>query len=339
MPFRRSSLTVVSAMSLAFVVSLTTITCTKSASTSSGSYEEITIAQWGQERYLIYLPLYVAVDKGYFEKRGIKVKIVFSGNDDQTFASVISGQASFGVGDPIFTAISQERGFPAKVVATIVGGVAIWGLTNNPSLHTISSAQDLAGLRIGTFPSPSTNYTLMRQVIEENPSLKNTTIVQAPIGAQLALLDANRADIAMELEPATSIAEAKGYRVVYSSPSFHGPFAFTGLTTTDRLINERPELVRRVVGALEEAVVACHRDPSIATQVGASLFPTIDKKVVEKAVNRMLSEGTFPKHVNVDSGAWQAALRTRLIVGDLHKPQATEVSVNNSFADEARSNT
>jgi NitT/TauT family transport system substrate-binding protein len=294
---------------------------------------EVRIAQWGQERYLIYLPLYVAIERQLFAKRGLDVALTFTGNDDQTFASVIGGNSDFGVGDPVFTAISQERGYPARVVATVVGGVAIWGLAKKPTVPVIERPADLAGLRVGTFPSPSTNYTLMKELIEQHPKeLRNTRIVQAPIGSQIALLEAGSADIAMELEPAASIAESKGYRIVYSSPRFHGPFAFTGLTTTEKLIKEKPDLVAKVVAALQEAVELCHHDPEIAIAVGEKLFPTLPKEVAARAVRRMIDEKTLPDSVVVDDAAWQAALRTRVAVGDLKKPQRTDVAVDNSFA-------
>lgn len=303
---------------------------------AAGDTTHITIAQWGQERYLIYLPLYVAMEKGLFAKRGITVDILYTGNDDQTFASVISGNAQFSVGDPVFTAISQERGFPAKVVATIVGGVAIWGVAKKQSVPVIDTPAGFAGLRVGTFPSPSTNYTLMENIIASNPQLlKKTKIVQAPIGSQLALLESGNADIAMGLEPDTSIAESQGYRVVYSSPKFHGPFAFTGLSTTEKFIQSKPDTVAKVVAALEEASVMCHHDPSIAVAVGVKLFPTLPKDVVSHAVSRMISEGTFPEHVVVSDDAWQAALKVRLAIGDLRKPQSTGVSVDNGFAQAA----
>jgi len=298
---------------------------------------EVTVAQWGQERYLIYLPLYVAMDKGYFEEEGLKVDIKFTGNDDQTFAAVVSGDAQFGVGDPVFAAISQERGYPAKVIATIVGGVAIWGVTNNDEIPVIEERQQLAGLRVGTFPSPSTNYTLMKELISTLPSgVSQPTIVQAPIGSQLALLESGSADIAMVLEPGASLAEHEGYRVVYSSPHFHGNFAFTGVTTTADYLSENPSVAQRFVNALEKAMVAAHRDPAIAVEVGLKLFPNLDKAVVERAVRRMIDERTFPEHAVVDADAWQNALKTRLAVGDLAKPQPTEQTVDSSFAIKAK---
>src|SRR5438270_393633 len=52
--------------------------------------ETVKIAQWGQERYLIYLPMYVAIEKGYFKDAGLDVTLTFTGNDDQTFAAALS---------------------------------------------------------------------------------------------------------------------------------------------------------------------------------------------------------------------------------------------------------
>jgi len=298
--------------------------------------ERITVAQWGQEKYLIYLPLYVAIEDGYFSRNGLNIDIKYTGNDDQTFAAVISGDAQFGIGDPVFAAISRERGFPAKVVGTIVGGVAIWGVTNKATVQEIKRPEDLAGLRVGTFPEPSTNFTLMKETIEKNPgALGGTRIVQAPIGAQVALLESGAADIAMELEPAASIAESKGYRVVYSSPRFYGPYAFTGVTTTEKYTKEKPELVQKFIGAIEGAVVACHRDPEIAVRVAHKIFPTLQPSVVSAAIHRMLTEKTFPEHVVVSEAAWQRALLSRLSVGDLKKPQATSLTVDNTFAQKA----
>src|SRR5579863_8709222 len=79
---------------------------------------KIVVAQWGQEKYLIYLPVYIAQEKGFFKARNLDVSIAFSGNDDQVFATVARGDAQFGVGDPIFTAMSRQRGFDGIVVAS-----------------------------------------------------------------------------------------------------------------------------------------------------------------------------------------------------------------------------
>lgn len=299
--------------------------------------ERITVAQWGQERYLIYLPLYIAIEEGYFAREGLDVSLIFTGNDDQTFAAVVGGSAQFGVGDPAFAAISNEKGLPAKVIATVVGGVAIWGVTKNERVRELRAPADLAGLRIGTFPSPSTNYTLMKALLEQDPAThKDTKIVEADIGAQIALLESGAADLAMVLEPAASVAERQGYRVVYSSPRFHGPFVFTGVTTTDQYLKGHRGTAQKFVNALQNASRAAHRDRAIAVRVAKKLFSTLEPEVVEKAVGRMLDEQTLPSDVAISERAWQALLDVRLKVGDLSTNQPLGTSVDNSFAKAAK---
>jgi len=295
--------------------------------------QKLTIAQWGQEKYLIYLPFYIAQEKGFFKDEGLEIEVKYSGNDDQVFATVLKGEAQFGIGDPVFTAIAREKGAKGIVVASIVDGVAIWGVTNNKDIGTITRPSDLKGLRVGTFPAPSTNYALMQRTITiAGDSLAGSTIVQAPIGSQLALLESGSADIAMDLEPGTSIAESKGYRVVYSSPRFYGPFAFTGLTTTDEYIAANMETVQKVVNAIERALVYCHSDKEGTIAVASGLFPSLEKDVVARAVARMLADQSIPQHAELSEGAWQQAMQIRVDIGDLKALVPTTECVNNSFA-------
>lgn len=297
---------------------------------------KVTVAQWGKEKYLIYLPLYIAMEKGFFKDEGLDVNLKYSGNDDQVFATVIKGDADFGVGDPVFTAIAREQGFSGKVIATIVNGVSIWGVTNNDNINPINDLLDLKELKIGTFPAPSTNYTLINKTIIDNPELlKNTSIIQAPIGSQIALLENNAADIAMELEPSVSLAISKGYRLVFSSPKFYGEFAFTGITTTEDYLLKNSETAQKFVNALEKSVQFCHTSTDEAIKISKSLFPTIDGSVVEMAVNRMINEKTLPEHVLTSEIAWNNAIGVRKIVGDLKQTSNSNISVENKFANNA----
>lgn len=298
---------------------------------------KVVVAQWGQEKYLIYLPFYIAQEKGFFKEEGLDISIKFSGNDDQVFATVLKGEAQFGIGDPVFTAISREKGANGKVVASIVNGVALWGLTNNKKITNITTADQLAGLRIGTFPQPSTTYTLIKNTIMQGgDKLKNTKIIEAPFGAQIALLESKSADIAMDLEPGASIAESNGYRVVYSLPQFYGDFSFTGLTTTDDFIKSNPETVQKMVNALEKACRYAHIDIDGTIKVAQSLFPTQKPEVIANAVKRMINEKTIPEHAISSVEGWKKAIDVRVQVGDLKSASSSDQSLDNTFAAKAK---
>ena len=53
----------------------------------------ITIAQFGH--VFLYMPLYVALDAGFFKEQGLEVKLVSTGGDEKTFTAVSTGNAQF----------------------------------------------------------------------------------------------------------------------------------------------------------------------------------------------------------------------------------------------------
>jgi len=297
--------------------------------------EKITIAQFGQERFLLYLPLYVAMEEGLFAKRELEVNLKFAGNDDQIFAAVISGEAQFGMGDPVFTAISHDKGGPGKVVAMMLTNLGTRGITNKDKVHEIKSPKDLDGLRVSSLPDPSTTYTLLSEIKRTN-NLKNMSIVQAVFGGQIALLETGKVDIATDLEPTISIYENKGYRPVLDLTPWIEPQAITGITVTEETIQNHPQTVQKVVDSLQEAVNLMYKDPQAAYRVGKKIYPHLSDQVVHNAVDSVLSRHVYPHSVVVTDGLWQRTLKTRLDSGDLKKPQATEVAVDNRFAVQAQ---
>ena len=60
--------------------------------------ETVKVAQFSEA--LLYMPLYLADDRGFFREEGIAIEIINTGGDNQTFAAVIGGSATFGVADP-----------------------------------------------------------------------------------------------------------------------------------------------------------------------------------------------------------------------------------------------
>lgn len=297
--------------------------------------EKVIIVQWGKERILLYLPLYVAMEEGLFTKRGLDVDLQFGGNMDQVFATVISGSAQFGVADPVATAFSHDKGGPGKTIAMMLTKLAFSGVTNKDSVQEIKTPQDLDGLRVGSFPEPSTGFTLLNEIKHKN-NLKNMTIVQAPIGGQIALLEAGKADLAIDSEPSVSIFEDKGYRVVFSLASMTDSQVITGITTTEDVIKNRPQTVQKIVDGVQEAINLIYNDPEIAYRVSRKLYPNLFDKVIHAAVDRMMSAGMYPRSVVVVDNLWQRTLKTRLDSGELRKPQTTDVAVDNRFAMQAQ---
>lgn len=298
--------------------------------------EKIVISQFGKEKFLLYLPLYLAMEEGFFAKRGLDIDLRFVGNDDHIFATVISGDARFGIGDPVFAAISREKGGPGKIVAMMITKLGLSGYTNKPEIPMIDKPADAKGLRFSSFPAPSTTFTLLNEFLKNNGLDKQgTKIVQAAPGAQLAALEAGQVDIAIDLEPTVSIAESKGYRVNFSLEKFTDSQAITGISVLESTIKSRPDLVQKMVSSIHEALIVIHKDRDVCIRVAQKLFPTLGEQVVNNAVSRMLGAQMYPKSAKVEDSFWQRTLKTRLDSGELKKPQPTDFTVDNSFAEVA----
>lgn len=295
----------------------------------SSASQRVVIAQAGD--FFLYAPIYIALDAGFFRQEGLDVDIVSTGGDEKTWAAVIGGSAAFGVSDPTFVAIAGERGqADGRVVASVVNGVPFWGITRLPGLAPFSSASDLKGHTVATFPSPSTAYSLQKKMFLDaglEPSIK-----QGAFGTLLALLDSGNADIALELEPNVSQAAAAGAHVVYSMPALYGDFAITGLTTTTSLLGEHPETVQKVVCALQRALDMLHRDAPASLAILSHRFPEIDKDVATAAFDRVIHEGIIPETTVVSAHAWSQAIDLRRDVGDLRTSTSTEVYLQPRFS-------
>jgi NitT/TauT family transport system substrate-binding protein len=285
----------------------------------------IRVAQWGQEKYLIYLPFYIAQEAGFFETQGLDVNLSYSGNDDQVFASVLRADAQFGIGDPIFSAISRNRGGDGVVVGQVVDRVALWGVAKQGAKRRDTPA-DFANTRVGTFPRPSTTYSLMREMFDRE-KVNGARIIEVPIGSEVALLESNEADVVMMLEPAASNAVEAGYEIVTSLPKLWGSFAFTGMSAVKAYTDQNPEIVDKVRAAMQSALNLAHQKSPEAISIAQRLFGSMDKDVVEAAVRRMLADQTIPRQFAVSPEGWQAAVRVRQAMGELKSGDYTSVVI------------
>ena len=279
---------------------------------SPAALEKVVVAQAFE--VFLYAPLYVAKDKGFFEKEGIDVEIVTAGGDDKAFAAVLSGDAMFAVGDPTFSAISAERGKPGIVIAGLLRGVPFMGVTNDPEL-VVNEPGDLAGLKIATFPAPSTAYTVQRQYLKNNHI--EAEIIETSFGTLLSALDNGVIDIALELEPNVSLATRNGKRVVYSLAKEYPDFAITGVTTLPSTLESQTDTVTSFENALLASLQFIRENPTEAAKLMHARFPEVEEDVAQAAIENMIAQNVFPPDTTISKLGWEQAIAVRRSVGDL----------------------
>ncbi len=288
--------------------------------------QKITVAQFGH--LLIYYPIYLAKQKGFYEKNGLSVGFVSTGGDDKTFAAVSSGSALFGVADPTFVAIAREKGLKAKVVGTLIDGAPMWIVSKEKI--DMNSNDALKNKNIMTYPSPSTSYTLLSEIIVNlKPKTNGAKIVQGAFGTEFAMIESKKADAFFTIEPVASTGVDKGYHIVYAAMDQFGPMSFSGITVIDETITKNPDTIKAFLLSTQQAIDFLKSNFDEAVELAAKEFPETKKTILRDALKRMLDEKVMPSTLETKEASWNKAIEIRKKVGDLKTtPLFSEVVAN-----------
>jgi NitT/TauT family transport system substrate-binding protein len=273
--------------------------------------KKVTISQAFQS--MLYLPLYVAIDGGFFAKEGLDVTKQTAGSPSAALSAVLSGSAEFSLHGPEWTAVAAEKGADVDVIANVVNGAAVW-IAAAPDAR-FSTVKDLKDQVVVSGQMPTTSTSLFFKLLKENGMTQgDIKLTQVPLGSEIGPLVAGQSKVAVMYEPGLDQAVAKGMKVVVSFPKLYGEYAFSTITAK-RSID--PDAAARFVKGLQKALVYMQTNPSEAAAIARKEFPTIDAAVVDAAVKRMLTEDVYPKSVDITPKALTVAMDTQIGLGNL----------------------
>lgn len=281
---------------------------------------------------MLYLPLYVAINKGYFEKEGIDLTKETAGSPTAALSAVISGSAQFSLHGPEWTAIAAEKGAPVNIIANVVNGAAVW-IAVAPDFK-YESPKDFKGQKVATGQMPTTSTSLFIKLLKENGLDPKTDVemIQVPIGSEPGPLAAGQAKVGVLYEPGLDQVVAQGMKVVLGFPKLYGPYAFSSITART---NVDPVTAQGVTNALEMAMRFMHANEAETIAIAKKEFPKLDPAIVEAATKRMLSEGVYPKSVDITPEALTLGLDTQIALGNLKKQPDYKTFVPKTYIDKA----
>ncbi|KAA8999436.1 ABC transporter substrate-binding protein [Affinibrenneria salicis] len=280
---------------------------------------------------LLYLPLYVAQEQGFFKQQGVAVKISTGGGGAQSWAAVFGGSADFSIQDPVFVPKSRENGGGGVVVASVQNAPTIFIFGKDPA-----SLQDnlglLSGKRVVTSPQPDTTWAFMSYLIKQQ-KLSDVRLVHVAIGNEIPAVAAGRADYALAAEPQVTMAERQnGLHAVYSFSANRDwyPFAFSSLTTTQAYIDSHPQAAQGVVTAFEQASRFIYANVDRAVEIACKYFPNLPPDLVRQAVQRGIDAKGYPDHALVSKAAWDNNMNIALYAKNIKAYPSPATSYENN---------
>jgi NitT/TauT family transport system substrate-binding protein len=202
-------------------------------------------------RGAMYMPAYIAEEKGYFKKRDLDSKIVtFSRSND--INALVSGDIQFDQTSPDKVIHSALGGFPVKMVMATTRGLNL-ALVVHPS---IKSAADLKGKSVAVTSFSGLPYTGLLLCLKEL-GLAKEQVVPLNIGGKAARFEAlvhNRVPAAILDPPYTTMAAKEGFKLIVDLAPLDVPYLRNIVAVSEKSLRDDSRTIAKFVEALSEGM-------------------------------------------------------------------------------------
>jgi ABC-type nitrate/sulfonate/bicarbonate transport system substrate-binding protein len=210
-------------------------------------------------RSILDMPFIIARDRGYFREEGLEPELIFM-KAAQTIPAMLAGGIDFGTAT-------------GTAVAAAVSGVdvrVVFALTDKPSFDmlshpSITTLPQMRGKKVGITAFGALAEILARHIFLAN-KIPPEQVTFLPLGTSDVLyiaLKAGTIDATMLQIPQTFLAQDEGFKKLAAGADVYRAVQ-GGLTTTKAIINERPELVTKMIRATQKGIRSIRSDKKSA---------------------------------------------------------------------------
>jgi NitT/TauT family transport system substrate-binding protein len=251
-----------------------------------------------------HAPWFVALEKGFYAKRGLNVTIQSSTGSADTVRTIGAGGADFGFADISTMIVARSRGTPIQTVAQFgyVPATIMWREDTN-----IKRLKDLEGKTYAISPGQAQWYLMPAYCRINKIDYKAIRIQETAAPLQPAALATKKADfIVMYRASNDEIAELAARKVgvkvnrIFMKDTGLDIYG-TGLVVKEDDVKKRPEFVRAYVQATLEGLRYARDNQEEALKILLKHKPELDPYLATVQLKNALTEVFLPPE-SVQSG-------------------------------------
>jgi len=251
-----------------------------------------------------HAPWFVALENGFYAKRGLNVTIQSSTGSADTVRTIGAGGADFGFADISTTIVARSRGTPIQTVAQFgyVPATIMWREDTN-----IKNLKDLEGKTYAISPGQAQWYLMPAYCRINKIDYKAIRIQETAAPLQPAALATKKADfIVMYRGSNDEIAELAARKVgvkvnrIFMKDTGLDIYG-TGLVVKEDDVKKRPEFVRAYVEATLEGLRYARDNQEEALKILLKHKPELDQYLATVQLKNALTEVFLPPE-SVQSG-------------------------------------
>lgn len=291
--------------------------CGNASSTSEDGKTALTFAE--PARILSFAPLYVAIEKGYFEDEGIEANIASGGGGSQVTATILSGDTQFALAAPRAMLSAIEAGEDLVAIqglnSALTYEVALSetfmkekGITKESTVE--EKVKALAGAKIGSNQVGDSGDVYLRYLMEKYGQDQSTleTVKMEGTGSKVGGMQEGIIDGGIASPPFSTLVEAEdggSLALELSEEEMYAELAWEIVFAKRDYIEDNPELTTKVVRALGKAIEFTRGNPGEAAGLITGYFEGVDQAILEKSLTSL--KPTYVGYGEMTQAAWDHA--------------------------------
>lgn len=281
---KRSKIAVVLAM--LFAISCSFIGCGK----KSNDDELKDVRMCEVVRSVFYAPMYIAIEKGFFNDEGINIDLSTGQGADKVMQNVLSKNVDIGFCGPeqVVYIYNQGREDYPVVFAQLTqkdGSFLVGRSADSDFKWSDLKGKTVIGGRPGGIPEMALEYVFRDNGLSIGKDVNMVTNID--FTATSGAFASGTADYVALFEPTASMVEKSGNgKIVASIGNSAGNIAYTCFFATKSYIKEKPETVEAMSRAIYKGQqwFISHSSEEIATAI-ESYFPGTDHDIIVKVID------------------------------------------------------
>jgi NitT/TauT family transport system substrate-binding protein len=286
-----------------------------------------------------YLPLYIAMAKGFFEDITVNIVTIETGGGHTN--AVLSGQAFAFIGGPEHNAYAKAKGAELRAVAHCVDrGNVYFSAAKGYEPTNRDWPSYFKGKAIACGPYGGTPNSIMRYLLKQwgLDAKRDVTLVETASSAVIAAVKSKQAQIGEATEPYVT----QGVRhSIWGEPFFNvpkelGPYAYSTFNVRLETVQKEPELVRGFVRGMVKGSKFLYAKRDESADLAKKQFPTMPLEDLKATLDRSFADEMWSKDGMISRQSWVTASAVVRGAGILKSDVKYDEIIDMSFVESVR---
>jgi NitT/TauT family transport system substrate-binding protein len=287
-----------------------------------------------------YLPLYIAMSKGFFDGANVSLVTIESGGGHTN--AVLSGQAFAFIGGPEHNAFAKAKGAELRAVVHCVdrGNIYFCAAQGFEPANTdwpgYFRHKSIAVGPFGGTPNSITRYLLKKWNLDVK---RDVTLIETANSATIAVVKGKQAQIGEATEPYVTqgVRHAIWGEPFINVPKELGPYAYSTFNLRLDTIQKEPELVRAFVRGMVKGLKFLYDNRDESAEIAKRQFPTMPLDDLKATLDRSFADELWSRDGVISREAWTTAHAVVRSVDILKTDVKYDEIIDMSFVESIRS--